>query len=828
MRSFLIVLAMMLCVSLAAQIPEAPTQGTGTPSDPFHIANFGNLYWIAITPGTWSMHFIQTADIDASDSADITDSDPNTAGWIPIGHVSPFFTGSYDGQGYVIHYLVQYRQNLNYSGLFGYMSGAKLSRVHLRDVSITGTDYTGGLAGVANAGSVVNNCSVTGSVAGRTNVGGLLGYCDGSGTTNSYSHASVAATSDQAGGFVGLSGWNNGTYHQFCYSTGSVTAANASYKGGFIGRSGSTTIRDCYWDLQTSGIATDPLAVGKTTAQMQQQATYTRWNFNNQWSIAENFSYPDLDGLLFYAPPVALTLADLMGSGTETDPYLLMNAAQLNVIRQNLNTHYALGADIDMSSSVVWNHGSGWEPVGGQSNPFTGSFDGNGYNIDGLCISRPKTDLQGLFGYTDGASIRRLSLSNCHILAQSNVGGAVGYSKSSSVDEISFDGIMLAHSASGGIAGVVENGYVQRSGSDIDLRSYYDFAGGLVGYITSSGSISGTVSNSHSAGSVEGNYNVGGLVGMVAWGYILNSYSHSSVNGSSSLGGLVGTMGWDNYGYVSRCYSTGLIVPNPGSAYVGGLIGRAQSGSILECYWDTQSSGMASNAGLGATGKTTAEMMQQSTFQRWNFDILWQMGRRGYPDHQDLSIYALPTALTTDDLLGYGTPSLPYVIQTIDELNVVRQAPGASYYVNNDLDLSATCVWNGGRGWEPVGTSTIPYTGIFNGYGHELSHLFIERPDGNYSGLFGYISGSTVRDIVFTDASLHARNYLGCVTGYAIDSRIDMIDMQGTISGNETGGGIAGQIVRSVIQRCQAELSCWVEYYNAGGIVAYVSSDASF
>ncbi len=827
MKLIFSVFALVLSLTLCAQIPEAPAQGTGTPSDPFHIANFGNLFWMAQTPGVWNQHFVQTADIDASDSALISSPEPNTAGWIPIGNGSTTFSGSYDGQGYGIYNLFLHRPTMSYTGLFGYMNGAKLNRINLRTVYILGQTYTGGLAGVANYGSVVNNCSVTGSVTGVTNVGGLLGYCDGSGTTNSYSHANVSGTGDQVGGFVGLSGWNNSSYHQFCYSTGSVTAPNAAYKGGFLGRSSSVTLRDCYWDLQTSGMATDPLAIGKSTAQMKQQATYTRWNFQNQWSIAENFSYPDLDGLLFHAPPTALTLDDLMGSGTASDPYLLMNAAQLNVMRQNLNTHYALGADIDLNSSVVWNLGSGWEPVGGQANPFTGSFEGNGYTIDGLSISRPKSDLQGLFGYTDGASIRRLSLSNCHILAQSNVGGAVGYSKNSSVDEISFDGIMLAHSASGGIAGVVENGYVQRSRSEIDLKNYSNYAGGLVGYIISSGSINGTVSNSSCTGAVSGTHNVGGLVGMVAWGYILNSYSHSTVNGTYQVGGLVGTMGWDNPGHVARCFSTGLINPNPGSDYVGGLIGRAQNGYFLECYWDTQSSGMTSSSGLGASGKTTVEMMQQSTFLRWNFSTLWQMGSRGYPTHQDLSIYALPLALTTDDLLGYGTPELPYVIQTIDELNVMRQVPDA-YYINNDLDLSATCVWNGGKGWEPVGTSAAPYTGSLDGYGHQLSHLFIEWPDNSYSGLFGYISGSSISDIVLTDVSLHARNYLGSVAGYAVDSRIDMIDLQGTISGNDTVGGIAGQVVRSIIQRCKTYVTCWADNYHAGGIVAIVSSDASF
>lgn len=252
MKALLTVLALLLCISLWAVIPEAPALGNGTLDNPYQISTFNHLYWLALVPGVWNQHFIQTADIDASESSEISDSDPNTAGWIPIGNGSTAFSGSYDGQGYRIFNLQLHRPALDYSGLFGYMQTGTLNRIHLRDVSITGHHYTGGLAGVANYGSVVNNCSVTGSVNGNINVGGLLGYCDGSSATNSYSQANVYGSSDQVGGFVGLSGWNNQSHHNFCYSTGTVTAPNADNKGGFMGRSG------CNVTTKTANCAAKP------------------------------------------------------------------------------------------------------------------------------------------------------------------------------------------------------------------------------------------------------------------------------------------------------------------------------------------------------------------------------------------------------------------------------------------------------------------------------------------------------------------------------------------------------------------------------------------
>lgn len=828
MKALFCILALALCFSLFAVIPEAPAVGNGSPDNPFRIANFPNLYWLTQTPGVWNQHFIQTANIDAADSDEISDPAPNTSGWIPIGCTSPYFTGTYDGQGYQIHNLYMHRPSQNYAGLFGYMIGARISRINLRNVSITGAQYTGGLAGVANSNSVVNSCSVTGAVNGTVNVGGILGYCDNSGATNSYSHASVYCSSDQVGGFVGLSGWNNPSYYNFCYSTGTVTAPGTSYKNGFMGRSGSNTARDCYWDTQSSGIATDPVATGKNTAQMKSQYTFFRWNFHHQWSIQEGVAYPNLDNLLYYALPAVLTTDDLMGSGTETDPYVILSADQLNVIRQAPDAHFILWANIDLEASVGWNQGTGWEPIGNPSTPFTGTLSGNGFTISGLTICRPRDDNQGLFGYTLGATVGDFDLINCHILGKSNIGGAVGYAKSSSLDEIQFDGTMLAFSASGGIAGVLDNTTLQRSYAQIDLKSFSDYAGGLAGYITSTGTIGGSLSNSGSSGNIEGVYNVGGAVGMISWGYILNSYSHCLVNGTYNIGGLVGTLGWSNPGYISRCFSTGLVSLNAGGNSNGGLLGRQMAGAIRESYWDSQSSGLSSNSGSGAVPKTTAEMQQESTFARWNFGTIWQIEAGEYPTHQDLSLYGLPQALEIGQLLGSGTESDPYLIENADQLNIIREAPGAHYALAEDLDLSATCVWNGGRAWEPIGTSSAPFTGSLNGAGHLLANLSIERPDTDYSGLFGYVSGGKITSIIFSGVNLLARNYLGSVAGYAVDSRIDMIEADGYITGNDYVGGIAGTMHRGTIQRSTVDMTLWAQGYYSGLIAGSVSSDASF
>jgi len=97
--------------------------------------------------------------------------------------------------------------------------------------------------------------------------------------------------------------------------------------------------------------------------------------------------------------------------------------------------------------------------------------------------------------------------------------------------------------------------------------------GSLVGQLSD-----GTITNCYVwGGSVTGKGNVGGLTG-INNGTITNCISSSSVTGRSSIGGLAGT----NNGTITNCYSTGSVEGNWG---VGGLVGYNHSDStIISCY----------------------------------------------------------------------------------------------------------------------------------------------------------------------------------------------------------------------------------------------------
>jgi len=214
-----------------AQTATPPASGDGSAGDPYQIATLNNLYWIAENSARWDYAYIQTTNIDAS----ATSGWFSGAGWSPIGNVSPYFTGTYDGQNYTISNLYINRPSTDDIGLFGdCFSGAIIENLGLTSTNITGNQYVGALIGYFFQ-TTVTNCYSSGSVNGTTQVGGLLGVDAQSTTSGCYSSATVTGSSQHVGGLMGTHNSNSITD---CYATGSVTGTAST--GGLVGHSYST------------------------------------------------------------------------------------------------------------------------------------------------------------------------------------------------------------------------------------------------------------------------------------------------------------------------------------------------------------------------------------------------------------------------------------------------------------------------------------------------------------------------------------------------------------------------------------------------------------
>ena len=321
------------------------------------------------------------------------------------------------------------------------------------------------------------------------------------------------------------------------------------------------------------------------------------------------------------------------GSGTESDPYLILNPIQLNQLRNFVNrsgVYFKLMADIDLTEYIEdENSSQGWLPIGTSSTPFKGILDGNGKTVSGLWINRPNSDYVGFFGSTYGAKIKNLTLIGESVIGKNYVGVLSAYSSSSTISNCTLSASLSGASYVGGTVGKGASCTMNNISSYVNVICSGDYTGGIIGYIDGSGSISdcrvkcnsisgvnyvggacganrGTVSfaTCYISANLNGNKYVGGVVGQIqraSQNNMTNCNFFGDVNGTSYVGGICGL-------YVSKatmkgCYAVAHVVAS--GNYVGGLVGETHdidSGSncvsLLSNYFSGSVSGCEQVGGL--------------------------------------------------------------------------------------------------------------------------------------------------------------------------------------------------------------------------------------
>ncbi len=282
------------------------------------------------------------------------------------------------------------------------------------------------------------------------------------------------------------------------------------------------------------------------------------------------------------------------GGNGDNIPWDIADVYGLQGINTRLGDHYRLVNDIGASGTVHWNDGKGFKPIGGTgySGGFTGSLDGQNFVVSGLHINRGDALHVGLFGSIDhSGSVSNLGIVNANVTStysgqgHGSVGILAGY-----------------HAAADTISNVYTTGTVTGMTSAPGLGPR---VGGLVGWND------GTIEKSYSGARVRtiGNASspsVGGLVGYntgtIRWSYASGDVDTDVAMNSAATGGAVGT---NHGGTLEQVYATGLV---KGSGnFVGGLVGQVNgSSSIINSYWDNQTSGQQNSA--GGTGLTTAQL----------------------------------------------------------------------------------------------------------------------------------------------------------------------------------------------------------------------------
>ena len=322
------------------------------------------------------------------------------------------------------------------------------------------------------------------------------------------------------------------------------------------------------------------------------------------------------------------------GSGTVGDPYKIASAIHLWLVREELNKHFKLTKDLDLSFIT---EKEGFDPIGDDGNPFIGTFDGNGKVIRKLKINRPVGWVGwriGLFGQVgDGGVVKNIGLEDVDVRGESYVAGLVGMNLGV-IEKSHVTGSIQGVNSIGGLVGSnrgrIEKSYatgrVTASGSGLQN----DWVGGLVAMNH------GVIEKSYATGDVTGRNDVGGLVGYHTDGKIENSYATGDVTGTGQrVGGLVGSITGDVRKTVKttikNSYATGNVTG--GTHGFGGLVGSNQEQWIIgKNYWKAGSGNRGIGYGVGNVEEKTEDDLKvlNAGETGWSTDI-WNFQAEEYP-----------------------------------------------------------------------------------------------------------------------------------------------------------------------------------------------------
>lgn len=351
------------------------------------------------------------------------------------------------------------------------------------------------------------------------------------------------------------------------------------------------------------------------------------------------------------------------GDGTAENPYQIKDAYNLFYLSKNVSSetyskaNYVLTRDIDLG-------GFAWTPIGTEEAPFSGVFDGAGYSITGLKLTTVHTDV-GLFGYTDGATIRKLALYDFTVqitdttLPEMYVGVLVGRFRAhgknavAEIAECSVTGDLFVQTPIayvGGVSGKTSAGqgafvYIEDSFFDGTIKvTAVDsaFVGGITGHYTgtslgvsgidrcyASVDITANVTKTNSQGTSVGASYAGGIVGYLADD---EAYIELEEDATYLLASETGT--------ARNCFARGSITITASrySNSSGHIYGQMnQSASISNCAADKNMTfetigTVSKNANItlieDATQLYTAEFLQSLGFDT---EAVWRVRENALP-----------------------------------------------------------------------------------------------------------------------------------------------------------------------------------------------------
>ena len=479
---------------------ESFAGGNGSVASPYLIETAEQLYKMVAEYSTYDAskdkYFKITKDIYLNDVADGTSIVDlwGKKNWlegygdtIPTASKTNSFHGTLDGDGNTIYGL--YVNEIKNSGLFPAISSyTVIKNLHFDNVLLTyGGGYGGAIAGQAiyytwQNSAQITNCSVVNATVGQWQnmeyAGGLIGNINDCSVifTDCYSYnlsLSNWESKGLPGGIVGGAYAESGTLKMNnCYSAGNFITNSSISKA---------VCTNVYTDVAIPEGNTTANVTVLTTEQMKGEAAKTNmagFDFTWIWQTVEN-DYPVTreNPVYVWDGKTVTGLDKFAGDGSPANPYQIENASQLAyVVSTDLTDglHFKLVKDIRINDTTKENWKESAQNWVWKGIRFTGTFDGDGHTIDGLCY-KGSSDKFGLFSYV-GANdagtiptvIKNIKMTNAYIACNSKNGVAILAGQTSA--KTTFEGIYIDETCS-----LSATSALQKSGiTEGDTVSVYD------------------------------------------------------------------------------------------------------------------------------------------------------------------------------------------------------------------------------------------------------------------------------------------------------------------------------------------------------------------
>ena len=472
-----------------------------------------------------------------------------------------------------------------------------------------------------------------------------------------------------------------------------------------------------------------------------------------------------------------------------------------------------LGADIVVNegNSFEWENSVPtyeWSPIGSNTLPFKGTFDGCMHTISGIYMNSD-VRFSGFFARTHSDSkVKNLKIINSYFTSSKADLGSIAGAGYGTFDTIYSDAIVVSTAERvGGILG-------QLSGDNAMIKNcWFDGLVKCTGNTKEHRGVGGIVSLIHTENGVMSHCLNTGMVDASVYTYDQND--SSSVLIVPLAGGLIGHVFVDKKVTIDNCLNVGdVLVSNVATIGYGSIVGYSDGTVVSAKTYATSESCTKQSGSDNVKGKILVvsenEIKGYSGYQ-WtllDFDKYWAVVLSDTPILKSFAT-EVPSLSGVDkmlDLSWYDENADTYILKDKGDLygfamlSTENTFKGKTVKLGNDIKINEGNASEWGEKapqyiWTGIGSLALPFEGVFDGGMHSISGVYVNTLS-RYQGLFSAVGESgTVKNLILTNSYFTSSVAdLGSIVGI-VRGTVDTIYTDAIVKGNASRiGGMFGQV----------------------------------